>query len=81
MQSQSSTATTATSGLSAQLLGYTAADWDANHGLLNGARIDIFIANRALGTAWKDDQRANDYLRHHHNAGTTTTASTTTTTA
>jgi hypothetical protein len=44
MQSQSSTATTATSGLSAQLLGYTAADWDANHGLLNGARIDIFIA-------------------------------------
>ena len=81
MQSQSSTATTATSGLSAQLLGYTAADWDANHGLLNGARIDIFIANRALGTAWKDDQRANDYLGHHHNAGTTTTASTTTTTA
>jgi hypothetical protein len=85
MQSQSSTATTATSGLSAQLLGYTAADWDTNHGLLNGARIDIFIANRALGTAWKDNQRANDYLRHHHNAGggttTTTTASTTTTTA
>jgi len=85
MQSQSATATTATSGLSAQLLGYTAADWNVNHGLLNGARIDIFISNRALGTAWKDNQRANDYLRHHHNAGggttTMTTASTTTTTA
>jgi hypothetical protein len=83
MQSQSSTATSATSGLSAQLLGFTAADWNSNHGLLNGARIQIFIANKALGTAWKDNQRANEYLRHHHGSGggTTTTASTTTTTA
>ena len=84
MQSQSSIATTATSGLSAQLLGYTAADWNSNHGLLNGARTDIFIANKALGTAWKDNQKANEYLRHHHSGGggttTTTTASTTTTT-
>src|SRR5208282_1156403 len=83
MQSQSSTATSATSGLSAQLLGFTAADWNSNHGLLNGAHTQIFIANKALGTAWKDNQRANDYLRHHHSGGgttTTTTASTTTTT-
>jgi len=84
MQAQSTTATTATSGLSAQLLGYTAADWDTNHGLLNGARTQIFIANRALVTAWKDNQRANQYLRHHHNGGggatTSNTASTTTTT-
>jgi hypothetical protein len=85
MQSQSSTATTATSGLSAQLLGYTAADWASNHSLLNGANTDIFVANKALGTAWKDNQRANDYLRRHHSSGggttTTTTAATTTTTA
>ncbi|MGD0811599.1 MAG: hypothetical protein ABSA91_18105 [Acidimicrobiales bacterium] len=86
MQSQSAAATTATGGLSAQLLGYTAADWNANHGLLNGARTQIFIADRALGTAWKDNQKANAYLRHHHNGGgggttTSTTASTTTTTA
>jgi hypothetical protein len=83
MQSQSSTATSATSGLSAQLLGFTAADWNSNHGLLNGARTQIFIANKALGTAWKDNQRANEYLRHHHSGRgttTTTTASTTTTT-
>jgi len=78
MQSQSSIATTATSGLSAQLLGYTAADWNSNHGLLNGARTDIFIANKALGTAWKDNQKANEYLRrHHHNGGGGTTTTTT----
>jgi hypothetical protein len=85
MQSQSTTATSATSGLSAQLLGFNAADWNSNHGLLNGARTQIFIANRAIGTAWKDNQKANVYLRRHHYAGggttTTTAASTTTTTA
>jgi hypothetical protein len=85
MQAQVTSATSAMSGLSAQLLGYTAANWDANHGLLNVARTQIFIANKALATGWKDNQKANDYLRHHHNGGsgttTTTTASTTTTTA
>jgi hypothetical protein len=84
MQSQSSTATTATSGLSAELLGFTVADWNSHHGLLNNARTQIFIANRALGTAWKDNQKANVYLRRHHNGGgrttSSTTASTTTTT-
>ncbi len=84
MQAQSSAVTSATSGLAAQLLGFTAAEWDANHGLLNGARTQIFIANKALATAWKDNQKANDYLRHHHSGGsattTTTAASTTTTT-
>jgi hypothetical protein len=80
MQSQSSTATSATSGLSAQLLGFTAADWNSNHGLLNGARTQIFIANKALATAWKDNQRANEYLRHHHSGGTTTTTTASTTT-
>jgi hypothetical protein len=85
MQAQSSAVTSATAGLSAQLLGFTAAEWDSNHGLLNGAHTQIFIANKALATAWKDNQKANDYLRHHHSGGsattTTTTASTTTTTA
>ena len=60
MQSQSSTATSAMSGLSAQLLGFTVAEWNSNHGLLNGARTELFIANKALGTAWKDNQKAND---------------------
>ncbi len=76
MQSQSSTAASATSGLSAQLLGFTIADWNSNHGLLKGARTQIFIANKALGTAWKDNQRANEYLRHHHVGGGTTTTTT-----
>ena len=41
MQSQSGIVTGATGGLSAQLLSYTPTEWDANHGLLNGATAEI----------------------------------------
>ena len=37
MQAQVQLATSATNGLSAQLLAFTPAEWDADHGLLNGA--------------------------------------------
>jgi hypothetical protein len=77
MQLQDTTATTATSGVSAQVLGITVSDWNSNHGALNGASTDIFVATKALGTAGKDEQRANEYLRRHHRfgGGTTTTTS------
>ena len=82
IQSQQQTATTAVSGLSAEFLGYTAADWISNHGLLNTPGSDIFVADRAIRTAEKDCSRAYDYLRwlHNHGNGTTTTSSTTTST-
>ena len=64
MQTQVQTATSATSGLSAQLLAYTPAQWDANHGLLSNAGTDIRTANRALEVADNDLQKAEWYLRH-----------------
>jgi hypothetical protein len=72
MQTQAQTATSATSGLSAQLLAYTPAQWDANHGLLSNAGTDIRTANRVLAVANNDLQKADRYLRsgrlgqHHH---------------
>jgi hypothetical protein len=78
MQSQAQIASGATSGLSAQLLGFTPAEWDANHGLLNGDVAQIVIADRAVGTADRDAQEASRYLRHHHTSPTTTSTSTTT---
>ncbi|MGO9660681.1 MAG: discoidin domain-containing protein [Acidimicrobiales bacterium] len=63
MQTQVQTATSATSGLSGQLLAYTPAQWDANHGLLNNAGTDVRTANRALDVADNDLQRAERYLR------------------
>ena len=64
MQTQAQTATSATSGLSAQLLAYTPAQWDANHGLLNNAGPDIRTANRVLAIANRDLQKAERYLRN-----------------
>ncbi len=64
MQTQVQTATSATSGLSAQLLAYTPAQWDADHGLLNNAGTDIRTADRVLVVANKDLQKAEWYLRH-----------------
>ena len=63
MQTQAQTATSATSGLSAQLLAYTPAQWDANHGLLNHCA-DIRTANRVLAIANRDLQKAERYLRN-----------------
>jgi hypothetical protein len=80
MQSQAQIATGATSGLSAQLLGFTPAEWDANHGLLNGARAQLVIADRAVSTADRDAQEAYRYLRHHTSPTTTSTSTSTTTT-
>jgi len=63
MQTQAQTASSATSGLSAQLMAYTPAQWDANHGLASNAGTDIRTANRALAVANRDLQKAESYLR------------------
>ena len=82
MQAQAQIATTATNGLSAQLLAYTPAEWDANNGLLSGPATQLRIADRAVQTAWDDLARAVRYLRHHvpPTTSTTTASSTTSTT-
>ena len=79
LQAQVQIATNATSGLPAQLLGYTPAEWNADHGLLNGPGAQLRIADRAVNAGRKDWDEGVDYLRHHHVPPTTTTSSTTTT--
>jgi hypothetical protein len=83
IQKQQQTATNAVSGLSAELLGYTVADWVSNHDLLNGPGSNIFNADKAVRAAEKDCSRASDYLRwlYNHGNGTTTTVAPTTTVA
>ncbi len=77
MQSQSGIITGATGGLSAELLSYTPAEWNANHNLLSGATAEIFVTGRAFVNANRDWQEASRYLRHHGGGGGTTTTSTT----
>jgi hypothetical protein len=79
MQSQAQIATTATNGLSAQLLAYTPAEWDTDNGLLNGPATELRLAGRAVQTAWDDLARAVRYLRHHVPPTTSTTLSASTT--
>jgi|GEM_PF-2047119 len=78
MQSQVQAAGSATSGLSAELLGYTPADWNANHGLLDPARSSVLTAERAVYTAEREYYEA---LRYLNRRPTTTTTSTTTSTS
>jgi hypothetical protein len=66
IQQQSQLAANAVSGLSATLLSYTPAEWNANHGLLNGAIANLRVADRALQTAQRDLAEADYYLSHHH---------------
>lgn len=61
-QDDISMATTMTSGLSAQLLSYTPAQWDANHSLLSGNRANLKTATKALRRADKDLAKADRYL-------------------
>jgi hypothetical protein len=79
MQAQVQLATSATNGLSAQLLAYTPAEWDADHGLLNGPTTNLRIADRALLTIDNDVREADQYLRYHHVPPTTTSTTTSTT--
>jgi hypothetical protein len=73
-------ATTATNGLSSQLLSYTAADWNANHRVLATARGGTRSAQLDSIRARYDVARADFYFNHHHGTATTTSTSTTTTT-
>ena len=72
IQAQVQLATSATNGLSAQLLAYTPAEWDADHGLLNGRSTNLRIGDRALVTIDNDVREADRYLRYHHVPPTTT---------
>lgn len=76
MQQESQAASSATSGLSAQLLAYTPADWNSNHGLLDPARASIATADRAVGAAERDYYQAVRYLDRHPTAPPGTTTST-----
>jgi hypothetical protein len=79
-QAQIQVAGNATAGLSAKLLAYTAAEWDADHALLVPAVQAIRSALRAIDFARDYLSRAERYLRHHVVPSTTTTTSSTTTT-
>ncbi|HXW79092.1 MAG TPA: discoidin domain-containing protein, partial [Acidimicrobiales bacterium] len=79
MQSEVQIATGATTGLPAQLLAYTPAEWDSNHRLFSTAQTAIQTAQRAVNLAVRDWDQANEYLRRHPTTTTTTTTSTTTT--
>jgi hypothetical protein len=83
MQAQAQLAASATNGLSAELLAFTPAEWNADHGLLNGPATELRIADRALQAAYNDIREAENYLRWHHappTTSSTTTSSTTTST-
>jgi hypothetical protein len=83
METQVQIATAATSGLAAEVLSYTPAQWNANHKLLNDATSDIRAANRAIAVAKSDLRKADRYLRKglaDHSCGTTTTTPSSTTT-
>lgn len=80
IQQESQAASSATSGLSAQLLAYTPADWNSNHGLLDPARASIATADRAVGAAERDYYQAIRYLDRHPTTTTTTSLPGTTTT-
>jgi hypothetical protein len=78
-------ASTALTGVPAQLLGYTALDWDANRNLLATDRAavksavwDVDRARLDLAKARFDIER---YNRRHHGHGTTATTGTTSTTS
>lgn len=94
IQTQAQIATSATAGLSAQLMAFTPAQWDANHKLLSNVGSDIRSADRALQLADKDVKQAERYLEHagnsngngggplghrrHHGPGTSTSTTSTT---
>ncbi len=65
MQANDQTATNDTNGLSAELIGFTPAEWNANHTLLNGPTTNMLIAARAVKTSETDLAEALHYLNHH----------------
>ena len=75
MQNDVQRASSATSGLSAQLLSFTPADWNANHELLEPARSSVASADRAIWDAERYYYQAVRYLDHHPATTTSTTTS------
>ncbi len=79
MQNEVQLASSATSGLTGQLLGFTPADWNANHELLEPARSSVASADRAIWDAERYYYQAARYLDHHPTTTTTSTSMPTTT--
>jgi F5/8 type C domain len=69
MQSNDQTATSETNGLSAELISFTPADWNANHAILNGPTANMLIAARSVKTSETDLKEALSYLDGHHRRG------------
>ncbi len=69
MQAQDQAAANELNGLSAELISFTPAQWNANHGLLNGPTANMLIASRAVGTSERDLAEAVRYLQRHHHGG------------
>ncbi len=70
LNSQIESATSATSGLAATVLGFTPAQWNGDHGLLDTARSSVDTAGAALKKARSDVQQ----LQQDAKAGAATTA-------
>ena len=69
LQSQLSTATTATQGLSAQLLAYTPAQYDTNNSLLDPAATAVGNAQKAIDQANQDATLIQRYLEPGDGSG------------
>ncbi|GEM_PF-2389887 len=80
VQAELQVAANATNGLSAELLGYTAAQWDANPGLLVPAQTSVRTALQAISLARRDLGVLDRYLHRYPPSTTTTTITSTTTT-
>ena len=67
MQAEDQIAVNETNGLSAELIAFTPAEWNANHALLNGPTANMLIASRAVAASERDLTEALQYLnaRHH----------------
>jgi hypothetical protein len=75
LNGQISTATNATNGLAATVLGYTPAQWDANNALLDASRSSGQAATAALQKGRADVAQIVQDLKGQHAAATTTTTS------
>jgi hypothetical protein len=71
LNNQISSATNSTSGLAATLLGYTPAQWNSNHNLLQTSRSSLQSAQGAVKAARNDLRQIRNDLRAAHAANTT----------
>jgi hypothetical protein len=66
MQAEDQIAVNETNGLSAELISFTPAEWNANHALLSGPTANIMIAERAIDVSQRDLAIALRFLDRRH---------------